>query len=180
MNPVVANASIVPVSEYGLDRYRYRLKKRSGCLQDYIGAFIAIEGIDGANIHARVASLFHTLKQLRDEDSGVAKPEVYATREPAPENTGFIIWQTIRRALPSEYRSPQIMTLLFAANRLAHLLGEKIENQETHCNGILRCLAKPGIVITGRYKYSSLAYQSLETPVSLDIGVAVVRPPDME
>lgn len=161
---------------------RFRLRRRgSGCVQDYLGAFIALEGIDGAGLSTHASILYWVLYNLVDRDSAeVPAPSIYLTKEPTLGSIGFIVWQAIRRVVPEEYRTPQVMALLFASDRLVHLLSERIENQQDSCDGILKCVVKPGIVITDRYKYSSLAYQSLPTPIRKSDRVIRVDPPEKE
>ncbi len=158
----------------------FRLRRRgSECVQDYVGAFVALEGLDGAGLSTHSTILYWVLNKLRDPGS-VWSPAIYLTKEPTLGSIGFIVWQAIRRVVPEEYRVPQVMALLFASDRIVHLLAERIENQEDSCDGILRCITRPGIVITDRYKYSSLAYQSLPVPMRRRERTVIVDPPEKE
>ena len=173
---VIAEKVVSRLQDEGM---RFRLRKRdSECVKDYVGAFVALEGLDGAGLSTQSMILYWVLNKLRDPSSrGV--PNIYMTKEPTLGSIGFIVWQAIRRVVPEEYRVPQVMALLFASDRLIHLLADRIENQESKCDGILRCITRPGIVITDRYKYSSLAYQSLPVHIRKRRTV-IVDPPEKE
>lgn len=105
------------------------------------GKFIVLEGIDGSGITTQVESL-----RIWFERRGLP---VYATKEPTRGLLGGII----NEALDHEIRfAPDVMALLFAADRLNHL-SKKIVPE----------LAKGRHVICDRFILSGLAYQSLES-----------------
>ncbi len=98
--------------------------------------FVAVEGIDGAG----TTTLTGNLKSML-EDSGMT---VHVTREPSDLTVGRFI-----RAELSTHRAgmPDRMALLFAADRVEHYFTEILPKSQEN------------IVISDRYKLSSLAYQ---------------------
>jgi len=104
------------------------------------GIFIAIEGIDGAGLSTQARLLYENLL--------MRGCKVVLTKEP----TDGLIGGLIKAALRGEWRTnPATLQLLFAADRSHHV------NQQ-----ILPALKQGKIVITDRYKYSSIAYGSLD------------------
>lgn len=103
--------------------------------------FIALEGIDGSGTTTLASGLIS-----RMDSRGIA---VRADSEPTDSPVGLII----REALAGRYPvSPRTLALLFAADRQEHLYGP---------GGIREHLDAGSLVITDRYLFSSLAYQSL-------------------
>ena len=117
--------------------------------------FVVLEGIDGAGTTTQVARLAASL-QAR----GVA---VNATREP----TGGAVGVLLRKILTGEHlpeagsdaRRAAQLGLLFAADRLDHLGRE-----------VLPSLARGEWVISDRYDYSSIAYQSVTSAGQVSIA----------
>jgi dTMP kinase len=104
--------------------------------------FIVLEGLDGAG----------TTTQLRLADEKLAalgRPH-FCTSEPTGHPLGMLIRDVLtrRRGL-----HPTALALLFAADRAEHLLEAD--------GGILSRLERGELVISDRYLFSSLAYQSL-------------------
>jgi len=108
------------------------------------GMLIALEGIDGAGTTTQA-------KMLREylEASGRA---VLQTAEPSSRPIGKIIRRCLRGELNTD---PATLALLYAADRLDHLR-EEVEP----------ALAENKVVITDRYVFSSLAYQSIDLAMS--------------
>lgn len=107
------------------------------------GSLIALEGIDGSGTTTQAHLLTDWLN--RNAETGAAA--AHATQEPS----GGPIGQLLRRLLKDPLGCPSsAMALLFAADRVDHLARE-IEPQ----------LASGVDVVTDRYVYSSLAYQSV-------------------
>lgn len=112
------------------------------------GLFIVIEGVDGAG------TTTHT-KILADALRSRGLP-VHPTREPSDGPVGMLLRQilTNRVVVPGLHgaRPPSwsTMALLFAADRLDHLEAEIVPN-----------LMDGVTIISDRYDYSSIAYQSL-------------------
>ncbi|MCA9530501.1 MAG: dTMP kinase [Myxococcales bacterium] len=116
---------------------------------------MALEGIDGSGTTTQTARLVAALRE-----AGIA---AHATCEPSAGPVGALIRQILagRVVLPPEptgqgARQPgpapswASMALLFAADRLDHLDAE-----------VLPALARGRTVVTDRYDYSSVAYQSM-------------------
>jgi len=111
------------------------------------GLFIVIEGIDGAGTTTQ-ARLLHEALRAR----GLP---VHTTREPSDGPVGMLLRQflTNRVVVPGMHGSHppswRTMALLFAADRQDHLEAEVLPN-----------LMEGVSVISDRYDYSSVAYQS--------------------
>lgn len=111
------------------------------------GLFVALEGIDGSGTTTQARRLHDALAQDR--------VPVHLTQEPSSGPVGMVIRQVLAgRLVVTGFSGPRppgwaSMTLLFAADRLDHLEAEVLPN-----------LADGITVITDRYVYSSLLYQS--------------------
>jgi dTMP kinase len=113
---------------------------RSG--EGHDGVFVVFEGIDGAGTTTQ-AERYATYQRGR-------RRFVHVTREPSSGPIGALIRSVLieRVSLPSASQA-EIMTLLFAADRLDHVDVEVAPH-----------LREGSIVISDRYDLSSLAYQS--------------------
>ena len=126
------------------------------------GLLIAIEGIDGAGTTTQT-------RLLADKLAGRGLP-IHSTREPSDGPVGVLIRQMLtgRVVVPGigGSRPPRwpTMALLFAADRVDHLDAEIIPN-----------LMDGVTVITDRYDYSSVAYQSLTAGGDREDIIAWVR-----
>lgn len=123
------------------------------------GRFVVIEGLDGAGTTTQVERLSAWLT-----GAGV---EVVATREP----TGLPIGRLIRSTLRAEADAPARAALpwMFAADRADHL-----------ARVVEPALARGAWVVSDRYAPSSLAYQSLDVPLSEVWALnATFRVPDL-
>lgn len=122
--------------------------------------FIVLEGLDGAGTTTQAARL-HEVRTA----SGL---QSFLTREPTDGPVGRLIRDVLLgRAQPgiggSFYAGPEVMCLLFAADRHAH-------------SHVIRERLTRGIdVVSDRYVFSSMAYQSLDDGVSPDRVVEVNR-----
>jgi dTMP kinase len=125
------------------------------------GVLVAVEGIDGAGVSTTADALARLLGNLWGGGA------VY-TKEPTTGPVGLQIWQSLSGVCSGELRNPLILALLFAADRLWHLLGHPLEGGG-RCMGVLGCLSAGYTVVTDRYKYSSIAYQQI--PPTAGIGV---------
>lgn len=105
--------------------------------------FIVIEGLDGSGKTTQ-------LDLLRDRLAREGR-EVYLTAEPTELPTGKFIRRALRREISLDAHT---LAALFAADRLEHLLRPEV--------GILARLAAGQVVVSSRYYFSSLAYQSEE------------------
>ena len=104
------------------------------------GAFIVLEGGDGAGKTTQARSLHSALRHMGYK--------VHSTAEPSRSTAGRLIR---RRVLHGPKASPEVEALLFAADRFLHLESE-----------ILPVLADGKIVVCDRYMYASFAYQGAQ------------------
>ncbi len=104
------------------------------------GKFIAIEGIDGAGTTTQSGLLGRFL-----EEKGI---DVTLTAEPTDGEVGGLIRNILGGASQSH---PQMLALLFAADRIDH-----------YKNLVEPELEKGVWVVSDRYVFSSLAYQSVQ------------------
>lgn len=120
------------------------------------GLFIALEGVDGAGTTTHTALLTEALRKR-----GLP---IHSTREPSDGPIGVLIRQFLsgRCVIPgvNGARPPSwnTMALLFAADRLDHIEAEVGPN-----------LMDGVTVITDRYDYSSIAYQSISAGGGEDV-----------
>ncbi len=105
--------------------------------------FIAVEGIDGSGKTTTV----HRLQLWLEKRTGKT---VFVTQEPTEHPSGKLIRETLSRTDDSSPILHEKLALLFAADRLHHL--EK---------DIWPALKEKKIVVTDRYLFSSIAYQSV-------------------
>ena len=105
---------------------------------------VALEGIDGAGTTTQAERLVTVLAAR-----GIA---CHRTAEPSTGPVGQVIRRVLRRELSLDETA---LALLFAADRLDHLARE-----------VDPMLAAGKLVLTDRYLLSSLAYQSLATPLA--------------
>ena len=139
------------IGEAALEKLGLKGKKLATPEQDMPGVLIAVEGIDGSGVSTVASALTLALRDL-----GV---KVCLTKEPTYGPIGFVVWQMLRGGGGpfAIMKDPRTAALLFAADRLWHLTGEPINGFE----GVLDAIASGCIVVSDRYKYSSLAYQTV-------------------
>ena len=105
--------------------------------------FIVFEGIDGSGTSTQ-------LKLLKQKN-----PDFEITAEPTSTETG----KFLRRMLGGEFKvDEKTNAYLFAADRCQHLYGE---------GGIIELTKKGKIVVSDRYFFSSMAYQSATCGIEL-------------
>lgn len=98
--------------------------------------FIVFEGIDGSGTSTQMKILAKKI------------PEIITTAEPTKNETG----KFLRRMLGGEFSvDERTNAFLFAADRCEHLYGK---------NGIIELTNQGKIVVSDRYFFSSMAYQS--------------------
>ena len=102
--------------------------------------FIVFEGIDGSG----------TSTQMRILEGKSAAGKLFLTSEPTKGPTGIFLRQMLSGRFPLD---PRTAAYLFAADRNEHMYGP---------DGILKNIQSGKIVISDRYVFSSLAYQSIE------------------
>ena len=101
--------------------------------------FFVFEGIDGSGTSTQ-------LKLLKEQDKS---GKLIITAEPTGGETG----RFLRRMLAGEFSvCPQTAAYLFAADRCEHIYGK---------DGIMELTKQGNIVVSDRYIFSSLAYQSV-------------------
>jgi len=105
--------------------------------------FIVLEGLDGAGTTTQLRLAAQAL-----EASG--RPH-FCTSEPTDHPLGRLIREVLTRRRSVH---PTTLALLFAADRAEHLLAPR--------DGILNRLERGELVVSDRYLFSSLAYQSLD------------------
>ncbi len=106
-------------------------------------SFIVFEGLDGSGTTTQIKRLARYYEFNRRE--------YLITREPTDNPIG----QLVRRILQKQVKTtPEALALLYAADRHDHLYSESY--------GIERILSEGRIVVSDRYFYSSIAYQSVE------------------
>ncbi len=104
--------------------------------------FWVLEGLDGAG----------TTTQLKNIEAELKTREIpsYITCEPTTYETGVFL----RKILSGEVKASQaVIAMMFATDRQNHL-----DNPQT---GIYKQLSENKIVVSDRYLFSSLAYQSI-------------------
>lgn len=105
--------------------------------------FIVFEGIDGAGTSTQIKKLVERGNTERGEGNFVA------TAEPTTGETG----RFLRRMLGGEFRvDEKTNAYLFAADRCEHIFGK---------NGVKELCESGKIVVSDRYFFSSMAYQSV-------------------
>jgi dTMP kinase len=112
------------------------------------GLLIAFEGIDGSGLTTHSKLL---VRRLREEGYKVGY-----SKEPTWGPIGVLI----RELLLQPSVDHEVLALLYAADRLWHLRAYSCLGA-----GLLKALEEGYIVVLDRYKYSSMAYQSLGAPV---------------
>ena len=114
----------------------------TGVQREVLENFIVLEGLDGSGTTTQLL--------LADEELTRRGIPHLCTGEPTKGPVGRIIRQILKRQIQAR---PDTVALLFAADRSEHLYGEG--------GGILAELGRGRLVISDRYLFSSLAYQSL-------------------
>lgn len=99
--------------------------------------FIVFEGIDGSGTSTQIQMIANT-----------NKIKFAATSEPTKNETGLFLRKMLKGDFSIDERTA---AYLFAADRCEHIYGK---------NGILKLLKQGKTVISDRYFFSSLAYQS--------------------
>ena len=109
-------------------------------MMEIIKGFIVLEGLDGAGTT--------TQKDRLEKELGKKGYNIWSTAEPTSSDIGRLI----RRVLKGDLAVPELtLAHLFAADRADHIYG---------CCGIIENIENGNIVISDRYFYSTLAYQS--------------------
>ena len=104
--------------------------------------FVALEGIDGAGTTTQLNKI-----AAECQKNGL---RYFATCEPTEMDSGRLIRKVLSGKLPV---SPGTLARMFVADRYEHVYGD---------GGIISHLEGGEMVVTDRYLFSSLAYQSVE------------------
>ncbi len=110
---------------------------------EIIRNFIVLEGLDGSGTTTQLNMLTERLR--------LQGRRVFPTCEPSPMPSGKLIRRVLEREITVE---PETLARLFSADRHEHLYNKS--------DGILKHIHSGEIVISDRYLFSSLAYQSLD------------------
>ncbi len=113
--------------------------------------FIVFEGIDGAGTSTQIEML-----KNRPE----AKDFLF-TAEPTSAPTGKFLRQMLKGDFPLQNESA---AYLFAADRNEHVNGKLLTQGNTLVTGIKEACLSGRKVVSDRYLFSSLAYQSINCP----------------
>ena len=113
--------------------------------------FIVFEGIDGAGTSTQIEML-----KNRQE----AKDFLF-TAEPTSAPTGKFLRQMLKGDFPLQNESA---AYLFAADRNEHVNGKLLTQGNTLVTGIKEACQSGRKVVSDRYLFSSLAYQSINCP----------------
>ena len=112
--------------------------------------FIVFEGIDGAGTTTQL----NTLRNSKETE------HFLFTAEPTTAPTGKFLRQMLKGDIPL---TPVTSAYLFAADRTEHVYGDLVVGDDgTLVTGIEKACAQNKIVVSDRYFFSSLAYQSID------------------
>ena len=112
-------------------------------MQGILDRFIVIEGLDGAGTTTQMKAVAEAFDE--------AQVHCHATFEPTSSALGTLVRTVLRKEVVT---TPLALAMLFAADREDHL--------HHPINGIVRKISEGAVVISDRYLFSSLAYQSVE------------------
>jgi dTMP kinase len=112
-------------------------------MQRILERFIVVEGLDGAGTTTQMKALAEAFDQ-----AGV---NCHATFEPTSSPLGNLVRSVLRKEVVT---TPLALAMLFSADREDHL--------NHPITGIIERLENGTIVISDRYIFSSLAYQSVD------------------
>ncbi len=129
------------------------------------GLFIVLEGVDGSGKTTIARCLKMYLEATGLDNIKITK--VVVTQEPTEGPIGRILREYLKKT-PYEKRDPIFEALLFAADRRWHII-----------NIIKPALSENAIVISDRYYYSSIAYQTTDGVSEkwiLEINKGILKP----
>lgn len=107
---------------------------------------IVIEGLDGAGTTTQMKLI---AKRLEDEGK-----KVFVTHEPTDNPIGKMVRDVLQKKIKT---TPNALALLFASDRDDHLYNKEY--------GLMEKIQEGYVIITDRYKYSSIAYQGAECDI---------------
>ena len=125
--------------------------------------FVVLEGIDGAGTTTQMKAALE--RREKEASSGRKLPEFLWTSEPTTAPTGLFL----RRMLKGEFESTgETSAHLFAADRSQHINGSLVMDEGNRLSTGVRQACNMGkLVISDRYYFSSLAYQSIDCGMDL-------------
>ncbi|AEM39594.1 thymidylate kinase [Pyrolobus fumarii 1A] len=151
LEPVLAKSVAKRLREqYGITIEPGSLVPRK-CNGREIGVLIAIEGLDGAGTTTTSLALASILRLF------VKNGKAVYTKEPTDNPIGVLIKSILRGHVDKSLMRPDILTHLFIADRIHHVYEE---NVAPGARGVVGAVAQGYLVVTDRYKYSNIAYQS--------------------
>ena len=112
-------------------------------MQQILERFMVVEGLDGAGTTTQMKAVAEAFDQ--------ASLPCHATFEPTSSPLGNLVRSVLRKEVAT---TPLALALLFSADREDHL--------HHPMTGIVARLSTGSVVISDRYLFSSLAYQSVE------------------
>lgn len=112
--------------------------------REVLKGFFVLEGIDGAGTTTQ-------LKRIATRALGEGLT-LRADCEPTPHPVGALIRSILRHQVEAH---PTVLAPLFAADRRQHIDGR---------DGVREAVATGTVVVSDRYFFSSMAYQSLDLP----------------
>lgn len=112
-------------------------------MQQILDRFIVVEGLDGAGTTTQMKAVAEAFDQ-----AGV---QCHATFEPTSSPLGTLVRSVLRKEVVT---TPLALAMLFSADREDHL--------HHPMTGIVERLDRGAVVISDRYLFSSLAYQSVD------------------
>ena len=115
---------------------------------EILSSFIVFEGLDGAGTTTQAARLAGYY--------GSTGKACHLTNEPTSNPIGTLIRKILKKEIST---TPEALAMLYAADRSDHLYNPEY--------GIVRMLEEGNTVISDRYFYSSIAYQSIDCDSSL-------------
>lgn len=114
------------------------------------GILVAIEGIDGSGTTTFSKRLYDKLSNIYDK--------VFLTHEPTESILGLIARSILQGDVSDKYERSDILAYLFVADRIYHFYEKEVAGIR---GGLLSLLRNGFVIITDRYKYSTIVYQSL-------------------
>lgn len=123
-----------------------------------IGFMVVFEGLDGSGVSTHSSIFSRVLRGLLVN----GEYRVVHSKEPTRGPLGFLLWQILEGYLPG-LRRPEILALLFAADRFWHLY---MYEATSVAKGLIGAVDAGHVAVLDRYKYSSIAYQSAPLPGS--------------
>jgi len=114
--------------------------------------FIVFEGIDGAGTSTQ-------LDILKESTNKTVKDKFLFTAEPTPSPTGKFLRQMLKGDIPLQMETA---AFVFAADRNEHINGNLVTEGNKLITGVKKATEEGKIVISDRYLFSSLAYQSIQ------------------